>query len=165
MARVITAVFPSPQEAAEAARALTAAGVPVGDISIVASEKLDRDAFGIETHSKMPEGAAMGAGFGGAIGALIAGLTSIGILSTGGVALLAAGPVVAALAGAGAGAAGGSVVGGLVGWAIPEHEVKFYEDALSEGSVLMGVECPNKQRENIVKEIFDVFETSKVSHA
>jgi hypothetical protein len=57
------------------------------------------------------------------------------------------------------------VIGGLVGWAIPEHEVKFYEDALKEGSVLLGVECRDKQRETLVKEIFDVFETSKVSRA
>jgi hypothetical protein len=165
MTKVITAVFPSPLEASEAARALTAAGVPVSDISIIASDKVDRDAFGMETHSKLPEGAAVGAGFGGAIGALIAGLTSIGVIATGGIGLLAVGPVVAARAGAGAGAAGGSIIGGLVGWAIPEHEVKFYEDALAEGSVLLGVECPNKQREAVVKEIFDVFETTKVSHA
>ncbi len=165
MTKVITAVFPSPREAAEAARALTAAGVPMSDISIVASEKVDREAFGIDTHSKLPEGAAVGAGLGGAIGALVAGLTSIGVIATGGIGLLAAGPVVAALAGAGAGAAGGSVLGGLVGWAIPEHEVKFYEDALEEGSVLIGVECPDKHRKEVVKEIFDVFETTKVSHA
>ncbi|HZW10625.1 MAG TPA: hypothetical protein VFF69_12040 [Phycisphaerales bacterium] len=165
MARVITAIFPTAHEAAEAARALTAAGVPVSEISIVGSDNMDREAFGVQSHSKLPEGAAMGAGFGGAVGALVAGLTSIGVIATGGIGLLAAGPVIAALAGAGAGAAGGSVLGGLVGWAIPEHEVKHYEDALKEGSVLLGVECPDRQRERVVKEIFDTFETTKVSHA
>src|SRR5690606_38987047 len=111
------------------------------EISLLIGDNFDREAFAVKSQTKMPEGAALGAASGGAIGALIGGLTAVGTIATGGAGLLVAGPVVAALAGAGAGAAGGGVLGGLVGAAIPEHEVKHYEDALSKGSVLIGVTC------------------------
>jgi len=69
------------------------------------------------------------------------------VIATGGIGLLAAGPIVAALAGAGAGAAAGGLVGALVGWGIPDHHIKFYKDALEKGSVLLGVKAPARRRD------------------
>jgi len=48
--------------------------------------------------------------------------------------LIAAGPIVAALAGAGAGGAVGTLTGSLIGLGIPEFEAKSYEGYLNEGS-------------------------------
>src|SRR5690606_30022721 len=112
------ALFENHTDAAAALDSLVAAGFDTSNISFIASDDFDADAFTVQTHSKLPEGAAIGAGTGGAIGALVAGLTAVGAIATGGAGLLVAGPLVAALAGAGAGAAGGSILGGLIGLAI-----------------------------------------------
>lgn len=163
MSTVITGIFETSAEAARAVGSLEARGVPASDISLITSERVGRDAFTVDKHSKLAEGAATGAGIGGAVGALAAGLTLVGAIATGGVGLLAAGPIVAALAGAGAGAAAGGVVGGLVGLAIPEHEVKFYEEALERGGVVVGVTCDHRDTAKMVKEVMNANGASKVS--
>ena len=139
MTKVLSALFDDGLDAARAIDELFEIGIHARDVSVIASDPTVKETFAIETHSKLPEGTAIGAGVGGAVGAVVGGLTAFGALSTGGVALVAAGPLLAALAGAGAGAAGGSAIGGLVGLAIPETEVHFYEDALGKGSVLVGL--------------------------
>lgn len=163
--KIITGLFESHPNAATAIDTLAAKGIPESRISLVASDSFDQESFGVETHSKLAEGAAIGAGTGGAIGAVVAGLTLVGAVATGGAGLLVAGPIVAALAGAGAGAAGGSILGGLIGLAIPEHEVKHYEEAIEKGSVLIGVECINDGDKKIVKDVFEQFKASKISRA
>ena len=175
MTKVITGLFSLPSEGARAIDTIVAKGIPVKNVSLVASDAIDRDAFGVETNSKLPEGAAIGATTGGAIGALVAGLTAVGAIATGGAGLLVAGPIVAAFAGAGAGAAAGSILGGAIGLAIPEHEVKHYEDAINEGSVLVGVQIDDaverlfddrdSDADDVVKEVFRDCNAEKVSHA
>lgn len=165
MTTTITGLFKTPSGAANAVRALEARAIPARDISIVAAESVDRESFGIEQSSKAGEGAAVGAGLGGAIGALVAGFTAVGTLATGGAGLVAAGPIVAAFTGAGAGAAAGGAVGTAVGLAIPEHEVKFFDDALKRGAVLVGVQWEADEREKAVKEVFKTMEADKISHA
>ncbi len=165
MSKVVTALFENHTDAAAALDSLVAAGFDTSNISFIASDDFDADAFTVQTHSKLPEGAAIGAGTGGAIGALVAGLTAVGAIATGGAGLLVAGPLVAALAGAGAGAAGGSILGGLIGLAIPEHEIKHYEDALAKGSVLVGVECDDADERKTAKAVFERHNAGKISHA
>lgn len=162
---VITGLFDSPQEAAAAVHTLEARGIPESEISIMAGENFKKEAFAIDSHSKLPEGVAIGAGAGGAVTALAAGLTAVGTVATGGAGLLVAGPVVAALAGAGAGAAAGGVVGGAIGAAIPEHEVKHYEDAVQKGSVLVGVHSDNSDHKDVAKQTFKDCNADKVSSA
>lgn len=165
MSKVITGIFDTPNKAAQAVQTIEARGFTPGQISLVTSDGVDRDAFTIDSHSKLPEGAAIGAAGGGAVTALVAGLTAVGTVATGGAGVLAAGPLVAALAGAGAGAAGGGALGGLIGAAIPEHEVKHYEDAIGKGQVMIGVECDDKDRESTVKDTFKHFDAEHVSTA
>lgn len=165
MSKVITAVFESNYNAAGALESLVENGFDSGDISLVASEEFDHENFGVETHSKLAEGTAIGATAGGATGAVIAGLTAVGAVATGGAGLVVAGPLVAALAGAGAGAAGGSILGGLIGAAIPEHEIKHYEDAIDKGHVLIGVDCENSDQRDTAKDVFRQFQATKISHA
>ncbi len=165
MSTTITGLFSSPADASAAVHTLLARGFDASQISVVAGEGVSSDAFAIETHSKLPEGVAIGAGTGGAIGALVAGFTAVGALATGGAGLVAVGPVVAALAGAGAGATGGAVVGGGIGLAIPEHEVKHYQEALDKGSVMLGVECDDSDAKDTAKDVFEHFDADKISRA
>ena len=165
MSKVITGNFSNNAAAAGALETLVAHGFDSGDISLIASEDFESDTFAVEEHSKLAEGAAVGAGLGGATGAVLAGLTTVGAIATGGTGLVVAGPLVAALAGAGAGAAGGSVLGGLIGSAIPEHEIKHYEDAIDKGHVLIGVNCENSDQRDKAKDILEQFNAERISHA
>src|SRR5690606_19644341 len=115
MTTVVTGPFDSPRQAALAVQTLEARGVPGDAISLLTGDRFDRNAFTVETHSKAAGGVGIGAASGGAIGALVAGLTAVGTIATGGAGILVAGPIAAALAGAGAGAATGGVLGGLIG--------------------------------------------------
>ncbi|MCC5823128.1 MAG: general stress protein [Phycisphaerales bacterium] len=166
MSKVITALFESHAQAAHALESLVASGFRKDNISFIASDEFDVDTFGVESGTKVAEGAAIGAGTGGAVGAIVAGLTLVGtVAATGGAGLVVAGPLVAALAGAGAGAAGGGLLGGLVGLAIPEHEIKHYENAIEEGSVLIGVECKDSDEHKRAKDIFERLDADKISNA
>lgn len=166
MSTVITGLFKDPAAAAQSVNSLVAAGVPESEISIVGTDSLNQESFGINTHTKLPEGAAIGAGVGGAIGALIAGFTAVGAIATGGLGLVAAGPLVAALAGAGAGAAAGSGLGALAGLAFPEHEVKHYEKAIKQGAVLIGVTHEgDSDRKALIRDTFKRFNADRISNA
>ena len=68
---------------------------------------------------------------------------------------IAAGPIMAALAGAGAGAAAGGLVGALVGMGIPEYEAKRYEGKIKQGNVLISVHSDNSDETKRAKEIFE----------
>ncbi len=165
MSNVVTAIFSSNEKAAGSLETLVAHGFDSADISLIASENFDRDTFAIETHSKLSDGVAVGATVGGATGAILAGLTTIGAISTGGLGLVAAGPIIAALTGAGAGAASGSILGGLVGLSFPEHEIKHYEDAIEKGHVMVGVQCTDSDQCDKAEDIFKQFNADKVSRA
>jgi len=95
--------------------------------------------FGLAMASKAPEGAATGGTIGGVLGAIAAGLVATGIVAVPGLGLVAAGPVLATLAGLGAGAAAGGVTGALIGVGLPEHEARFYHEQIEYGGILVGV--------------------------
>ncbi|MDX2148282.1 MAG: hypothetical protein SFZ23_12245 [Planctomycetota bacterium] len=162
--RVVTGLFNSPAAATSAVRSLESRGVGADQISLMASDSTKKEDFGIETKTKVGEGAAIGAGLGGAVGALLAGLTTVGAIASGGIGLIAAGPLVAALAGAGAGAATGGVIGSLVGLNIPENEIKFFQDALQKGSVLVGVTCKDSDEQSLVRDAMKAAGAEKVAN-
>ncbi|CAN5695403.1 hypothetical protein BH11PLA1_BH11PLA1_03350 [soil metagenome] len=159
-----TGIFKNSDDASRAVQALMANGISQNDINIVASDRTKLDAFGFAKHTHAADGAAIGGGLGGAVGALILGFTAVGALATGGIGLLAAGPIVAALAGAGAGAAAGGLLGGLVGLGIPETEVKFYEDALNQGSIIVGVKSES-DKADFVRDTFKKFNSVNSTNA
>jgi hypothetical protein len=67
--------------------------------------------------------------------------------------LLAAGPVVAALAGAGAVGTAGGVIGGLIGIGIPEYEARRYEGRVRDGGNLLSVHCDDDNWTKLAKDI------------
>lgn len=150
----IVAVFKTTAEASEAVTKLAAAGVPDTRVSVLMGDGFHGEHFGVESASKAPEGATTGGVVGGTLGAIVAGLAAAGTLAIPGVGVLAAGPIVAALAGAGAGGAAGGLVGGLIGLGIPEHEAKVYEDTINNnGGMLLGVEVADDVSNSSVKDI------------
>lgn len=150
--KTVSAIYSNPTSAKIAIDLLRANGFKDGELSILASESSIEKNIEIEENTKAPEGISLGASVGGAVGATIAGLTAIGTVTlTGGASLLAAGPIVASLAGAGAGATAGGVIGGLIGMGIPETEAKIINERLGSGNVLIGINTSDQQKNETKK--------------
>jgi hypothetical protein len=69
--------------------------------------------------------------------------------------LLAAGPIVAALAGLGVGGAVGGLTGALIGMGIPEYEAKRYDGRIRKGGILLSVHCDDSEWTKRAKEIME----------
>lgn len=133
---------------------LVKAGFPAADISVLLPESLDAKDMGTEKATKAPEGTAAGAASGGVIGGTLGVLVGAGLLTIPGLGpFLAAGPIMAGLAGLGVGGAVGGVTGALVGMGIPEFEAKRYEGHLQKGGILLSVHCDTAEEINRAKEI------------
>lgn len=164
MSEVITGLFDKSVDATTAIFNLENSGIRESDISIVANDSYSKDDFAIDEGTKASEGSIIGAASTGVLAAVVAGLTTIGAVATGGTGLLVAGPLVAAFAAGGVGAAAGGVIGAIIGAFIPEHEVKYYEDAIEKGSILIGVKYTSHNKDTI-KDILDKAGAKNVSKA
>jgi len=137
------------------ANQLKAAGFSGNDISVLFPDKTGTRDFAHEQHTKAPEGAATGAGTGAVVGGGLGWMVGIGALAIPGVGpFIAAGPIMAALAGAAAGAAAGGIAGALVGLGIPEYEAKQYEGKIRKGNMLISVHTDDGKEVDKAKEIF-----------
>jgi hypothetical protein len=157
MASKNTAVFgiyPSRLEVEEAVEHLRRAGFRGTDISVLFQDNQGTKDFAHEKNTKAPEGSTTGVIAGGIAGGVLGWLTGIGALVIPGLGpLIAAGPIVAALAGAGAVGTLGGVIGALVGMGIPEYEAKRYEGRIRDGGVLLSVHCDNADWVRRAKEV------------
>lgn len=126
------------------------------DVSVLFPANEGNKDFAHEKGTKAPEGAATGAGSGAVVGGVLGWLAGVGTLAIPGVGpFIAAGPIMAALAGAGAGGATGGLVGGLVGAGIPEYEAKRYEGRIKNGGILVSVHCDNSDWTSKAKDILE----------
>jgi hypothetical protein len=148
------AIFPTRSAAEAAVDRLTAAGFAHQDVSVLMADRGSSKDFATEKNTKAPEGTATGVGIGGTVGGTLGLLAGIGALAIPGVGpLIAAGPIMGALAGLGVGGAVGGLVGALVGMGIPEYEAKRYEGHVKEGGILVSVHCESSQEVSRAKEI------------
>ena len=110
------------------------------DISVLFPENVGTKDFAVRKGTKAPEGAAAGGASGLVVGGALGWLAGIGSLAIPGVGpLIAAGPIIALLTGAGVGGAVGALAGGLAGMGIPEYEAKRYEGRIRDGGILLSV--------------------------
>ena len=120
--------------------ALKASGFRNTDISVLLPENAGSKDLAHEKGTKAPEGATAGASGGAVVGGVLGWLAGIGALAIPGVGpFIAAGPIIAALAGLGVGGAIGGITGALIGMGIPEYEAKRYEGRIREGGILLSV--------------------------
>jgi hypothetical protein len=136
---------------------LIAAGFRNEDISVMLQDNVGTKDFAHEKNTKAPEGTATGAAAGATVGGTLGLLTGIGALAIPGLGpFIAAGPIMATLAGIGSGGLVGGIVGALVGMGIPEYEAKRYEGRIKEGGILLSVHCDNSEwvgkAKNLLKE-------------
>src|SRR5256714_6488450 len=135
---------------------LRAAGFRNADISALFPENAGTRDFAHEKNTKAPEGATTGAGTGAVLGGAMGWLLGIGAIAIPGLGpFIAAGPIMAALAGVGVGGAVGGIAGALVGMGIPEYEAKRYEGRVKDGGILLSVHSDDSQWTKKAKEILE----------
>ena len=142
----LTGTFRDRESAERAYNSLTSRGYSRDDVNLMMSDDTRKKHFSdadTELGSKALEGGATGAAIGGTTGAVLAALAAAGTLAIPGLNVIFAGPLVAALAGAGAGGLTGGLIGALVGSGIPEDRAKIYESDIKSGGIVMGVNPRN----------------------
>ena len=134
------------------------------DISVLLPENDGNKDFGTVKSSKAPEGATTGGTTGAVLGGTLGWLLGIGALAIPGLGpFIAAGPIMAALAGVGAGAALGGVAGGLIGMGLPEYEALRYEGRIKSGGILISVHCDDSDWADRAKKILEATGAKDIS--
>lgn len=133
-------IFSTRSNVENAVNRLKVAGYPNTDISVLFPHDESTKEFAAEKGTKAPDGAVTGASAGVVVGGALGWLASIGLLVIPGVGpFIAAGPIMAALAGAGVGGVGGA----LIGMGFSEYIAKRYEGRVKKGGILLSVHCTN----------------------
>lgn len=141
---IVTGLFKDNRSAECAYDALSERGYGKDDADVMMSDQT-RDKYysgaaadDTELGSKAMEGTGTGAAIGGTLGAIIAGIAAIGTsIVLPGIGLIVAGPIAAALVGAGAGGLAGGLVGALIGSGIPEEHAAAYETGIKSGGIVL----------------------------
>jgi hypothetical protein len=142
----VMGIYPDRTTVSDAISVLQKAGYRAADISVLSSDNQGTKDFALEQHTRALEGAATVAAAGAVIGAAVAWLVSIQTVTIPGLGpLVAAGPVLAALAGAGAGGALGWIIGLLAGGSMQEYVAKRYAGRIRRGGILASVHCDSRE--------------------
>ena len=159
-------IYPTREFVEIASDALVTSGFQRSDIPVLLPENLGFKAIGREKATRAPEGAATGAGSGAVLGGTLGVLAGIGALAIPGVGpLIAAGPIMAGLAGVGVGGAVGGVAGALIGMGIPQYEAKRYEGRMKKGGILLSLHCDTSEEIKQAKEIMERTGAEDISSA
>src|SRR6202045_1580236 len=157
-------IYSSYGQVESAVNALKAAGFRNTDISVLFPENVGSKDFAHEKGTKAPEGATAGAGTGIVLGGAMGWLMGVGALAIPGLGpFIAAGPIMATLAGAGVGGAVGGIAGALVGMGIPEYEAKRYEGRVKDGGILISVHCDDSEWKRRAKQILEATGAQDIS--
>jgi hypothetical protein len=154
--KAVFGIYPTYASVETAVDTLKREGFRSTDISVLFPENVGGRDFAHEKGTKAPEGASTGAGTGAVAGGVLGWLAGIGALAIPGVGpFIAAGPIMAALAGASVGGAVGGIAGALVGMGIPEYEAKRYEGRVKDGGILLSVHTDNSDWADRAKKLLE----------
>jgi len=146
--------------------ALRNAGFRSTDVSVLMPENAGTKDFVHQKETKAPEGATTGAASVVVIGGVLGWLVGMGALAIPGLGpFIAAGPIMAMLAGAGAVGTFGGLVGSLIGLGVPEYEAKRYEGRVKSGGTLLSVHCDNSDWVKRAKTILEETGAEDISSA
>jgi len=154
MATAVYGIYSTREHAEEALETIRSAGIPAEELSVLLPDNVGTKDIGYEKHTKAPERATAGAATAGLLGGAIGWLVGIGALAIPGVGpFVAAGPIMAALAGLGAGSVLGGLAGALAGLGVPEYEAKRYEGRIRSGAALLSIHCGDRVTVSRAKEM------------
>ena len=149
-------IFNSRSSVDHAVDVLKQNGFRNSDISVLMPSEQGTQDFAHEKDTKAPEGATAGVATGAVLGGGLGWLVGIGALAIPGIGpFVAAGPIMAALAGAGVGGAVGGISGALIGMGIPEYEAKRYETFVKEGGILLSVHVDDSEWQKKAKDLLE----------
>jgi len=157
-ARMVTGLFKDSKSVDRAYQSVAKRGYAMGDINVVMSDDTRKKHFSDDRHikneqgSKAAEGGELGGPTGVGIGILIPVLAAGAVLALPGLGLILAGPIAAALAGAGAAGLALGLIGALSDWGIPEERVQQYQAGINDGGILMGVKARSEQDARYIEE-------------
>jgi hypothetical protein len=150
--KTIVGMYDHLTDAQQTVQDLVDAAIARDRISLIAGDREGRYATDLtredDTGDTIAGGAATGAVVGG-LGGLLLGLGALAIPGIGPV--IAAGPIVATLVGAGVGAAVGGLVGALVAAGVPEEQAGYYAEGVRRGHTLVTAEVPEGRVDEVVR--------------
>jgi hypothetical protein len=139
MPHYVTGIFSDAQAAEQAVHELVQHDFEPKEISIVVTDREGRHEEWVEHDTGVAEGAVSGVAFGSLVGAIGGTLVATGLVAAPGLAVLATGPLLAAIKGAVGGAAVGIGVGALAGLGFWEDETHIHAEALKKGGVVVAL--------------------------
>ncbi|WP_050182207.1 general stress protein [Domibacillus robiginosus] len=165
--KIVGGVFHEHEAVIKVIEELKLKGYSIDDISVFAKSSKDVRDIEHETNAEITtdsserlehaeRGAGIGALSGGLLGGSLGAILGAGLIAIPGIGpIVAAGPIVAGLTGAGVGLGSGGIIGALAGAGISEEKAKEYERYLKEGNIVVLVDA----KENHEAEINQIFET------
>jgi hypothetical protein len=133
-------IYPYYSSVEHAVEALRAAQFRSTNISVLFPKNAGSMNFAREVAAKLPGGVMGGAGSGAAVDGTLDWLAGYGALAIPGLGqVIAAGPIMVALAGVGAQGALGRIAVALMSMAIPDNIAKRYERRVKDGGILVSV--------------------------
>ena len=162
MSTLVSGHFTSRDRAENAIRELIKAGFAPDAISLLATESRPEGPVAVEPGHRGHRIAAVGAGLGGALGALAGGVAAAGPLGTPESPILAVGPLLVAISGFVAGILVGGLGGAFVGHGIPRNTATFLEGDLEEEGTVAAVFVQD-DRTLLVRSVLDTCGAEAIS--
>ena len=139
--QTITKVFETYKQARNAVDALEAAGIPMSEVSVLATREAGEQYGDFEESEETTEAGA-GVGVGAVVGGAAGLLTGLGVMAIPGLGpVVAAGWLASTALGAVAGGATGGIVGSLISSGVPEEHAHVYSEAVRRGGTLVSVQA------------------------
>jgi hypothetical protein len=155
--KAVAGIFDSEISADHAVSSLLDEGFSKDDISLLMSDKTRERIFSStdDEANRVAKGGAVGAALGGTLGALVAGMTAVGIIVLPGGSLLAVGPIIAALSGAGAGAAIGGLSGALINAGFAADEANRFAKEINMGKAVVIVHTSDADKAIVAESVLN----------
>lgn len=157
----VVAVFAEIDSAERAYTLLKDMGYPEDQINVLMSDEtrtmffnaphMEVEVVGASATEKPVVATAVGTGTGVLLGAA---LGAAATLAFPGLGLVIAGPLSAALIGAGFGGMTGGLMGSLIGLGMSETDAKTYEEKIKEGKIIIGVNPRSEEEEQKIVELW-----------
>lgn len=156
----VIALFKNPVVAQQALKALDEFHLDSKDISLISSTEAyeKQELVELIAGEKVHEEAVYAGKIGGLTGAILAALTAISAMVTGGASLLAAGPIVAVITGA------GGLLGTFLGAGFSENEAESYDRAIKTGQIMILVHAENKAVAKHAEQVLKAQGAEKIHH-
>ena len=149
-------IYPAHASEEHAVDALRTSGFRNSDISVLYPENPEPRELAQAKSNTVQAGATVGGGTGVLVGGALGWLVGMVALAIPGVGpFLAAGPILAALVGAGVGGVMGEIAGALIGMSMTEDEAKRYEGRVKSGGILLSVHSDSSEWTNRAKGILE----------